>query len=363
MAGLSDPKTTGDELDGTPPSEDIATGTKRDEIVDMPPFEDIATKSQGSDIPSSPSLKSSEDPFMPLLPVIDTIRDDSLMDVFDHKTKEDELGAQELEDEIDSMPLSEDTAIERQSSNISSSSSTEASEDPLEHFVPVLNALRGDSLVSLALKTRLQRESQAPLQTIIGPLSCAIQQPPTAGSFNIFYTLLFSDGVKWIARIPGNGLEFGPLDRQGMESTIQTIFMIRSRTTIPVPEVFSWATTEEIIGVPFSLESFVPGSPLAERWTDPTWTSEEKRLKVFRDLAATMSQLAPITFNKIGTPFYYHSANSFQIEPLVFIDRDIFDENNFWGTPQAIGPFSTLQSCLADWPPHAACLHWPRRLV
>ena len=211
----------------------------------------------------------------------------------------------------------------------SSSTSSSSSDSYLENFHPVIEAIREDNLVSLALKVRGERECQESSQASIATqstLSCDLQKPPAWGTDSLVYTLHFSDGVKWVARIPGNGLQFSPLDQQKMKSTVETISLIRSKTSIPIPEVYSWASTGETIGVPYTLESFVSGSILAKRWDDPAWTSEEKRLKIFRNLAPLMSQLASMTFDQIGTPFHDLSTDSFKIGPLIWTGRDIFDE-------------------------------------
>lgn len=167
------------------------------------------------------------------------------------------------------------------------------------------------------------------------------------GSYNLVYCLIFSDGVKWIARIPENDLsEFGPLQRRRMISSIRTTALIRSATSIPIPEIFAWETITDTIGVPYTLEAFVEGSLLAERWTDRSWTTEDKRLKVLRNLAAVMSELNKLQFSKIGALYFSEDGNFSHVGEMVEVERDITDEEENWGRASTRGPFDTVESWL-----------------
>ena len=215
----------------------------------------------------------------------------------------------------------------------------------MEHFLPVLNAFSLERLGSLAITTRAEKQRNPPHS-----LLCSVQTPPNFGSFNAVFTIVFSDGVKWIARIPGNGLAFGPLDRQRMLSAIYTTSLIRLKTSIPVPEIFSWDVTSDTLGVPFTLESFVEGSVLAERWDD--WASETKRLKVLRNLAAVMAELSKLEpYDKIGILHFTTDGQFSYIGETVLMEPDFFGEDSVWGTKYVSGPFDTTKSWLlrGDW--------------
>lgn len=134
------------------------------------------------------------------------------------------------------------------------------------------------------------------------------------------------------------------LNRQRIRSTIRTVLMIHTKISITVPQVYFWATTEEKIFVPYSLESFVHRSLLTERWTDRTWTSEGKRLNVLRNLAATTSQLAPMTFNKISASSHALCTDSFQIEPLFLADCETGTKTTSGEGRRAAGQLTILQS-------------------
>jgi aminoglycoside phosphotransferase (APT) family kinase protein len=116
-------------------------------------------------------------------------------------------------------------------------------------------------------------------------LSCSINPAPLKGSYNVGYVIEFSDGVKWVARIPGKGAEFEELDIKKMDTDYQTVRFIKACTSIPLPTVFTWETSEEVAGVPFALMSFVEGSQQSDCWFDKSGIKEEKRLKILSGIA------------------------------------------------------------------------------
>lgn len=82
------------------------------------------------------------------------------------------------------------------------------------------------------------------------------------------YVIEFSDGVKWVARINGKETEFEELDIEKMDTDYQTMRFIKACTSILLPTVFTWETSEGVAGAPFALMSFVEGSQLSNRYFD-----------------------------------------------------------------------------------------------
>ena len=195
-------------------------------------------------------------------------------------------------DVVRSAPDAEDDV---ESSN--SDSSDEESE--LENFIPVLKTIDLKALASSAINTRLryERQKSTAADTTTEDLTCSIQEPPFIGSYNIAFVILFSDDVKWIARIPGSGNTcFGELEAQRLLSTIRTTALTPTRTSIPIPGVFSWVLTQDNpVNVPYHLESFIEGVPLSDRWTSQ-FSDEETRMQILRNLAELMSQLHALQF-------------------------------------------------------------------
>ena len=176
-------------------------------------------------------------------------------------------------------------------------------------------------------------------------LSCTVLRPPRRGGSNIVWTLRFSDGVKWVARIPGNGAApFGSLESREFLTNIRTISFIRSATLLPVPEIFTWeCAADNPIRVPYRLEAFVEGTLLSDAWIDPLWATENKRVKVVKNLAVVMSKLHPLVFDRIGVLHFDSYGNYSHVGEAVYMDQDwkkiMKGEQDYWGTAE-IAPSS-----------------------
>ncbi len=188
-------------------------------------------------------------------------------------------------------------------------------------FDPVLEAINLDALKSIVLDTRLKRTGQLSLSISekTNKLTCLIEEKPLFGGSNVLFVITFSDDVKWIARFPGYGISsFGELEARQLLSDIQTKALIRSCTSIPIPEVFAWDLSQDNpVGVPYHLETFIEGRPLAERWTGEWLSDESKKMKILRKLAGFMSQLHSLHFNKIGSLVLRADSTSLKVDAMV----------------------------------------------
>src|SRR5271156_4605798 len=119
-------------------------------------------------------------------------------------------------------------------------------------------------------------------------------------SYNVVYVIEFSDGVKWVARITGKGTEFEELDIKKMDTDYQTMRFIKACTSISLPTVFTWETSEGVAGAPIALMSFVESSQLSDRWVDKSWITEEKRRKILSGIATLVLELAKFPFDALG---------------------------------------------------------------
>jgi aminoglycoside phosphotransferase (APT) family kinase protein len=75
---------------------------------------------------------------------------------------------------------------------------------------------------------------------------------------------------------------------------------IKACTSIPLPAVFAWETSEGVAGAPFASMSFVEGSQLLDRWFDKSWTTEEKRREILSGNATLVSELGKFPFDALG---------------------------------------------------------------
>jgi hypothetical protein len=85
-----------------------------------------------------------------------------------------------------------------------------------------------------------------------------------------------------------------------MDRDYQTRRFIKACTSIPLPAVFAWETSEGVAGAPFALMSFVEGSQPSDRWFDKSWIMEEKHLKILSGIATLMSELDEFPFEALG---------------------------------------------------------------
>ena len=198
----------------------------------------------------------------------------------------------------------------------------------------------------------MKRDGQLSLD-IIGKtdnLTCRIEEKPLFGSFNVVFVITFSDNVKWIARFPGYGVSsFGELEARRLLSDIQTKKLVRSSTSIPVPEVFAWELNQDNpVGAPYHLEAFVEGRPLAERWTGEWLSNESKKMKILRKLAQLMSQLHSLHFDKIGSLVLGADGTSLKVDAMVEMDFswDMISEGKIWPTASLSGPFGSTKEYL-----------------
>lgn len=223
----------------------------------------------------------------------------------------------------------------------------------IENFLPVLNVIDLDALTSAAIDARRKYDCQKSTIASItsDDVTCVIQTPPLLGSFNLAFVIVFSDDVKWIARVPGSGVSsFGQLEAQRLISSIRTTTLIRSCTSIPIPEVFTWELSRDNpVRVPYHLESFVAGKPLSERWTSQFSGEEPTRIKILRNLAGLMSQLHILPFDRIGS-LASESNNAFQhVDAIIRMNYDLdemFEGGSVWGTVSLFGPFKSTKAYL-----------------
>jgi len=224
-------------------------------------------------------------------------------------------------------------------------------QEDIESFIPIVDAIDFDAATTVALHARSQVE-QRHLN-----LTCSVKSH-IFGSYYLVCVLLFSDGVQWVLKIPRYGIAktFGRLNQQKMISEIFTLRLIRSRTSLPVPEIYDWDTTTRKIGIPYLLVSFLPGQTVTKRWFDRTWVTEEKRLAILRNLAGLMSELHCMRFDKIGALYFYDSGEFLRVGELIAqTEGDIFHPEYEeidgrrtikWPEPSILGPFDSAKSYL-----------------
>ncbi|KAL1857459.1 hypothetical protein VTK73DRAFT_8082 [Phialemonium thermophilum] len=167
-----------------------------------------------------------------------------------------------------------------------------------ETFGPLVD-IQPSSLVRLASKIAARHLRTS---TTAGQLTARI-----GGSYNIAHVVEIGNG-KLVIRVPvtGWGTALTPSAARAMESQVTTMRLIRSRTTLPVPEVYAFdATIDNEIGAPYICMSFLPGVPVSEVWFHDMAPAprDALRLRILGSLAHQMAQLHGLVFDKMGSIF------------------------------------------------------------
>ncbi|KAI9751970.1 MAG: hypothetical protein M4579_005806 [Chaenotheca gracillima] len=183
------------------------------------------------------------------------------------------------------------------------------SDDDLRLFAAVQETIQLDKIpdfVSTVLRRLRQSDSDLDLQKSEVDQLVTIDSP-LFGSYHILYPLRFSDGTRWLLKIPANGTpgRFNEAAARSLSSEALTMQLLRRETTIPIPDVFAFdASVENELGCPFILLSFVHGRPLYECWFDRTVSKDvvrARRAQTLQDLAAAMVQLGRFSFDQGGS--------------------------------------------------------------
>ena len=148
---------------------------------------------------------------------------------------------------------------------------------------------------------------------------CIIADSALHGSFNVLFPLTFSDGQKWIIKIPGQGHpdQYDDSDAQALRSEAFTMKWIRRETNIPVPEVHAFdGSFDNELGCPYILMEYIDGVPLhkTSQWFDPTAPDivlDERRTRILDKIAESVAQLDWIRFG-CGGQLSFDDTGTFQ---------------------------------------------------
>jgi hypothetical protein len=220
-------------------------------------------------------------------------------------------------------------------------------DDWRKRFQNAMTALNQEALKDHAIEVRRNHIFSTGLEP--STLSCSILEEPLHGSYNVVYVIVFSDGVKWVARIPIQGNRVKEADVDKLRTDYSTLKYIRRTLDIPVPEIYTFETTCDRIGVPFALMAFVDGVSVSDRWFDKEWVTEEKRLKILTNLVHIMAKLQKPRFSKIGTLRFTDEKTISHIGPMhtVVEDEEEYLEEGTIHVEQ-YGPFGSPDEWLKD---------------
>lgn len=235
--------------------------------------------------------------------------------------------------------------------------------DELEQFAQVLDNIELDRLPAFALSVRMQKvlsntchTSTSP-HTEISQLTCSVATPPLFGSYNILFPIVFSDGIRWLFKVPISGYsgQFDEIAAQALTSEAMTMLLLRRETTIQVPEVYAFdASLNNDIKCPFIMMEHLHGRPLHELWFQPLSsqsTVEQFRKRILQELAEAMAQLNALTFGQGGSLVFDGEGKVAGVGPcriadLIAQNHKLCHDDDYDGSPIfcAKGPFSDVKS-------------------
>ncbi|KAK4032226.1 hypothetical protein C8A01DRAFT_41338 [Parachaetomium inaequale] len=135
--------------------------------------------------------------------------------------------------------------------------------------------------------------------------SCQLSPKYNMGGLHVVRRIEFDDSVQWLARLQLKPPT--PASSQRLLTEVHTMAAVRSKSGIPVPEVFAYdaAGEESGVGAAFMLMEFVPGDTAMDSFggweTHKGETPAQYKDKFHEALADIQTQMASIRFPKIGT--------------------------------------------------------------
>ena len=230
------------------------------------------------------------------------------------------------------------------------------SDDPMENFKTVFEAIHLDAVPDLAISIRRKLfDCRNDTQKEVFQ-SATVSLPPLTGSYHILFLVIFNDGLQWLLKVPGIGVKgnWDDLASESLSSEALTMQLLLRETTIPIPRVWEFsASLENPLGVPFILMEFIEGLSSYDVWFDDTVTEDEletKRTRTLEDVAKAMVQLSKFSFDRGGSLRFDIEGKPSYIGPSRVVDNHKMlarlsegDENNDPLYAQC-GPYDSTKS-------------------
>lgn len=204
----------------------------------------------------------------------------------------------------------------------SASSHSQDEDDPETFFAEAMDHFKVDRLPQFAstIRKKLAEKSKQSHGSGLASLSadavdCTVLSQYFYGSYNMLYPVEFTDGLRWLLKLPAIGYpgRFGKADGRALAAEALTMQMIKQKTTIPIPEVFAFdPSVENELGCAFILMEYVKGVRLGEFWFDKSQSQpeiEQRRLRVLDDIGAAVIQLNQFRFNEGGCIIFDDAGN------------------------------------------------------
>lgn len=214
-----------------------------------------------------------------------------------------------------------------------SASALQDEDENLAVFRAVIAAVNFEAIPNLASSIRQERDGESEIVPRVGEeqsttrnIHCTVSSKPLFGSYNILYPIEFADGVRWLIKIPAKGYSgrWTDSDARAITSEALTMRLVKQKTTIPLPQVFSFQSTiENELHCPFILMEFIEGVSLHEFWFDnsqSTTDTEQRRQRVLEKVASAIIQLNRFRFHEGGS-LLFDDNGQYEIGPMQRVDH------------------------------------------
>ncbi|KDQ53299.1 hypothetical protein JAAARDRAFT_61348 [Jaapia argillacea MUCL 33604] len=158
--------------------------------------------------------------------------------------------------------------------------------------------------LSLREKAHLSDErvvlDDSPSSKSLGTPTCSVDVTKFAcGYNNVVFELVFSDSVRWIARV---ALPDDNLDTTSMLSEMAAMRIVRERISVPVPRIYGYDVDQKNeFGFQYMLMDAIRGCSLTGPFSQTV--PPEHRKKIATQLADYYHQISTIRFPEIGLPW------------------------------------------------------------
>lgn len=221
-------------------------------------------------------------------------------------------------------------------------------------LIDIVDGLRGEVWVD-KVKVAHETGRLAEWMSTFHPsrLPCQLEGSWHHGAFNAGLKFVFSDSTAWLLRFVRVGRVHDDYADEKVAMEVQTLRLIRQRTTIPVPEVQAWgAASDNPLGLgPFIIMDFIQGVSLSDIFNDsaaerPTGLIREDVGDgdveiVYWQLANFFLQIFELNFDRIGSLPSPDPGNPVPTRPLTFKTHTILQD----GGVNTFGIFAYFSPC------------------
>ncbi|KAB8338996.1 hypothetical protein FH972_021935 [Carpinus fangiana] len=199
-------------------------------------------------------------------------------------------------------------------------------EDLLEQYHEILKAIDLKELPRVAIQARMQWAIIKVLPAPTNIEAAVATASPTCGSFHVHFHVEFTDGLRWLLKVPTTGTisRGNSSAAKSLTSEALTMRFPQRKTKIPLPQVYDFdAGLENKLAVPFILMEWTDGCCLYDVWFDNIISEEDlkfKRSRTLEDVASAMIQLSQFSFPRCGSVFFDDAGEASDIGPFRVVD-------------------------------------------